>query len=1056
MFSTRHLIGTPQRGGGLNQTSNRIDFTPIGKSNKNKSKPSSHNIIELASPGNSTFDRTGDLFMDTTITTNFKQNAKPSTARSLNPTITRFGMDHNNILNNGMTSIKEQQMENHKLETENYNLKIKLATLTKFLDQTPEEQRDLLNHNIDLKQQLTEASTEIRSLKESLRELQYLTNKENGEYEMSKFKEQYDEMLDSKDDEIAKLERELQVIKADIINKSTHAENYSLDLQDQLDGLKQEVDELTNENETLRLKLEDFKDKEDDLKKVYEDTLSQLEKERNNHDSEYEIVSKELKKVSKEYQDLKYDYEVAILKIQDTRVEQDFKSKEIIETLRKDLKDSDHEISNLQDEIYRWKSKYETAQIESTRARGGSTKNMDELLSTQAQLRSLEDKMKTLEKNYSSVKRELEAKEQEINRATTSMNTRNEVNLSKLESKVEQLTRELKEKDREEYNLRSQIQALIKQSSQSEGSAENLKFYQTQFESLKARERNQREEINDLQTQINDLKLQIQNTRGDSDKFDHRLSKLQTENKELIDKLEFYESEYSLLEKAYKDAELEIKTIKSDLVRLDLTCKQLEEENRKLLEQYRSAAMTGDNFNSGKSALDELESFNRRKLEKEKQELIGEVNSMKHEINRMQSELEFAKSNQHIQQSSSIPYGVSDFYKSGNERVNFTSVVEEREIRIRELESRSKRLERLINEKDTTIETLEFKIQEMDRAKKLNILMEDDEKTDLMKQKSTNSTKIKILQLENENLQQEFKAEIDYYKNKLNALSAEKRETAYKPERESSVSPSIVSLLERQLEESQKLRNDLSKKLEESMMTRDDILFKSERFQRENSQLVEAVTVLEKKESMYRKENLNLEEKIKSLTQEVNRANHNCTRLADKLREVKYSENNLRKEDDMMVKKVQDLQSKNRLLSRDLDLLNSKMSSTHLSSSYETARKNLKDNELQYYKAKLYDMNLKANDLQIMNNFILSSIKNSNRLIKDDIIKLTRSGIYPDYAAMRMDKLSGNKKLTFKVLAKFVLALIRIKNRFEKAEKRKLQLFDLRTEIEKGKITLLD
>lgn len=1053
MFSTRNLIGTPQRFGG-NNNQNKIDFTPIGKSKRgNQNSHNSHGNKPLGGKFhqdvNSSFDHTGDdFFMDTTINS-FRQ--PPMVTATSTKGATRSGSRFSgNILNQGgVTSIKEQQLESQKLETENYNLKIKLATLTKFLDQTPEEQRELLHQNIDLKQLIVEQATEIRSLKEMLKEMDY--NKENGgaisgavsgagsgEFVL---KAEFDEMVEKYESELKKMEAlrhellinleqgkdEVHKLESDFSHlkeEYLHTEERENSIQERYKGLEMRLVQLENKNEELESINREIQGKYDKLKQQGSQSNSEFDK--------------------------LYD-EVETLR-QKLKSEQ-LQNETIVTQLENDLNSSKRETAGLKNDVDHWKSKY---LLYSQQGASSNQQLLQELDSVKDEVRGLKSQIRDLEFENEHLKKKSEAiKGVDVDG----------IEITRLSNKINSLSKELKGKDKEEYQLRSQINALIKKQQTETQGSETIKYYQTELDNYQARELKLKKELNEKKAEIENLgrQQQEQQTRlrdqlrdqqsrinDQSLGVNERIDKLLKENTEINDKLDFYEDEYSKLEKSNKEVELEVELLRNEKVRIHQKLELLEDENERLLKEIRRSNSNGHRVpgggaslgSGGNSALEELEAFKRQKLENERSQLVQEVDSLNRELRGLKTELEIERSRKTQRyENTNIPgyFPQVPVTPTTPSNYQFNSMLEDKDDRIRELKAKAKKLEIVVTEKDSTIDTLESKIRELDRANKLNFLVDDEEKADLIKLKSTQSSKIKILQLENDNLQKEFQAEIEFYKNKAAQLSVTAAAAA-----SASSNSSTIALLERQLKDAQLQKEEAISKLNDLMVKSDY----SNKYQRDNAQLLDMISDLEKNESSYKIEVNRLEIKVKTLNQELQKATNNCTRLADKVRELKQS-------DGLSSSKYHNLQFQNIKLERRIESLQDRLESLNSKPSMvkPPPSVSVKDNELKYYKAKIYDLNLRSNDLKIMNDFIMGSVKNSNQLIKDDIVRLTKAGIYPDYSTMR--KKDGGK-LTFKVLAKFVVAAVRIKNRFERAEKRKLQLHELKSEIERAKIMHLE
>lgn len=1014
LFSGKNLLGTPHRVSN-GSSKNKLEFTPIGVSNGRSAgsiggydlsppKSKSRSTYNARQPLNehkinqsyneSSFDNTLDNF-NTTINSFLKppissRNTANSIARKLYP-------ERNHILNNGMNSIKEQQLENHKLETENYNLKIKLATLTRFFDQTPEEQRELVTQNIDLKQQLMESAREIKQLKETITDLQYLSNKENSGDSVQKIEEmrlEYKHLLNEREAKLSEYERQIMSMQEEIAsNNNNH--RVSDDLLDKLEHLQLD-------NQSLRRQIDSLKI-----------TINQLE-----HDNDA---------VGNNFDDIHEQLETKNVQIRD-----------------------------LQADLSNWKEKYDFLNSE---YKGSKNLNSDNINQSKQEIMHLKSKIKDLEYKYMNAKNMLEQKDDDLNKMMESMND-DKNSVDKLDRKIDSLTIQLREKDKEEYNLRSQIKALIDQRTSNKDN--DYKFYESEIESLKLKEKRVLEQNNKLRIEVSELQDQLYQINTNSNSHDQRLKKLQEQKQELQDRLAYYENEYEILEKAFNNAELESDSLKSQQLKADERIIHLENENQLLLKQLKSSSAKLNN-----SALIELENFNRKQLETERKQLIEEVDSLKFDLKRVTNELEFTKHNKPVDINNQ--FLDSEYQKLLMEKNKLQFVADDNEIKFRELDAKCRKLQTIIDDKESIIENLEAKVREVDRNNKLKFLVEDDEKTELLKAKSNNESKMRLLQLENENLQKEFETQINFYKNKLEILLQRQEEDIYNNNHNKrnyeNQSSSIVLLLEKQLEDSQALRNEISQKLSAQIATNDDLKWKYEKLQKDNEQLVELSNALDKNEKFVKLENSQLEMRMKRLTQELNNTTRHCSKLVNKVKDFKQREliNEKYKTEDndwnksRLTSKCHDLQAHNSYLQNKLDTINSKLASTYISSPSNNDKKiKLLENELHYYRAKLYDINLRSNDLEIMYQFVMNAIRNSNRLIKNDIIKLTQCGIYPDYASMNLQKIQKGDKLSFKVLSKFVLAMVRIRRRSEKAEKRKIRLFELRNEIETDKITLLE
>ncbi|CCE88857.1 Piso0_001646 [Millerozyma farinosa CBS 7064] len=995
IFTNKNLIGTPNMMKN-SRYQNSLEFTPIGKRQTNNGR-SNH--------GGGNGDRAYNRGLRDDGRESFMESSFDNTVDQLNstmdfdkmPTVSRNMTNMTNgthkhmlggkeIVGNGLSSIKELQGESQKLETENYNLKIKLATLTRFLDQTPEEQRELLSQNVELKQQILQLTREIQTLKDSVRDLNFSNDKENNaeSEQIDYIKSNYKKIIQEKDELLSKYEDKIRLMKDELILKNAD-QHASDDALDKIEKLEFENEKIRHEADTLRDEIRYLENqgmsRKNDLANVMEQDRAK--------DAKILAMQTEIEQWNTRYDNLKSDYN------------------EAIKSLDKD---------------------------------NGQSKN--ELLALRSRLRDLEYK-------YSDAKDNLERRDMSFTQLEEQYSkTRSELNSVKL--LVDSLKAQLEDREREKIELRNQL--ITVQENQSAAINSEEAEYVKQIDELRKREASLLHKNQTLRDDVAEMQDRLYQINVNSSGSDQRLKNSEKQRRELEDKLAYYEKEYELVENALSNAESENKKMVSDKSRLENKIRLLEDDNRMLSSQLRESQQM-----PAHSALNELENFNRKKLEAEKSSLIDEVYSLKAELQKATRELEIERSS-HINHSK-----VASYQKLVSERDQLSFMLDDSSAKLKKMEAKCVHLKSIIDEKDLNIEEFESRIRTMEKEKAYKYQNEDSEKLQLLKDKANNESKLKLLQLENENIQRELETQANFYKSKIDALLLSKEQESYRNghSKDRNETDPVISLLEKQLEESQKTKEELNKKLSDTISSNSELKWKVEKLQKDNDQYCDLMNAMEKKEKYVKIENGQLELKVKDLVSDLNRVTRHCKKLAEKVAELKLKGNtelnSSKNQGHDLSSRYDNLQTDNAWLQRKISDLNDKLSGTSLSpsSSNQSLKINLLSNELQYYRAKLYDINMKANDFQIMYQFIMNAVKNSNAFLQNDILKLTHYGVYPDYAEMKLRKLDKGKSLSFKTLATFVLSAVRLRRRTEKSEKRKIKLFELRNEIEKARLSLI-
>lgn len=1101
MFSLKNLIGTPlkQDQGGEKQ----YEFTPIGGKSRvippaevireRESEreplgrarssinvfPTSRKLHDISVVNNmimdSSFDDTTANLHNITVT-----GIRPQSNSMNKPRNSQFG--GSKIVDNGMYSIKEQQNELQRLQTENYNLKIEVASLTKFLKQTPEEQRNMATENIELKQQLMESIRRIKELEVSVDELKF-NDKENASDQqvIDSIKLQYKQIVEERDDKIEELSNKIEFLQ----NKQPSVSHDVLDKLEYLQG----------DNQALRRKLDDLSA---NLGKIPEDVLIRL----NNANEENQILTSRIEALKRQLEEIEegnyqevahnrsFQSKIESLKeeIQESHLVRDNLVDKIndmesersslqdklrdMELERNSLHDKLREIelqrNSLADTLDHQKIEKDSLQSEIKALRQQLQNQKDDLISYENEAQSWKEKFRALDVEYDGVANTRNSAINSLKQELINLQDSKENEIRKLKRQVSLLSEDLEESKNLEMTLKAQLKAAVNSKADTSTRSKD-EFYKSEISAFKSKEARLMSEVSQLKEELAEFQDRAYQSNVDSGRY----QSLQKDHADLLDRIAYYEKEYSLVQDALKNAEAEVESLKKSK---NMAIEQLEEENKnkrstiaQLEEENSQLRKLGSTDNSG---VYEIEKAAKRRAEQEKQQLIEEVDDLKFQLRRIQKELEFEKTNKSntSRASGNNSYLESEVQKLSKEKNLLKLARNEDEIEIGELKSKCNKLQSVIGDKESLIESLESRIRDLNKQFKLHSLSDDRKSEDVFEVKKTYTHKLKQLEYEYEKLEADYKNQAAYYENKINELYDMhlKNDLSNGSEKFASTSP-ITVLLEQQLQHSRTLNDGLSKKLSdaisnESKLSRElsevrsslsEIVDKNEKLLKEKGHLEDVVSNFETDSKILKSENSRLELKTKNLANELNTSFKHCTKLANKLHEIDVSglkNSSLQEEDILKAKR------NNAYLRKQIDKLNQKLAFVKYSpppSPKKAPEEQLLKHQLQYYRAILHDMNLKYNDLSTMNDFIMKAIKNSNQSIKDDLLKLAHCGIYPDYSSMDLQKLRNGGKVSFKIIAQFVLAMVKIKRRKEKAETRRMKLKELKNEIEKESIEML-
>lgn len=924
----------------IGSQSGNLEFTPIGKR-----RPRQDRDAEVGKT-DTTFDTTEDLtqksgFSDSN-TFKMAQPVKPQP-----PTLSLFNgffSNKDNIVGDGTNSVQSLNGQIEKLQNENYNLKFEVATLTRYLRNTPEEQQNLVFENIELKKQQRE-DQKGGSDDDAFRAMKQL----------------YKELLEQKEQEM----RELQAENAKLANQLP-VSRVPPDLYDRLE-------ELQNDNQTLR-------------RRLAQDTTSAagsaatLQGENNDLRSELDRMERELGDKRHENAELSSQVQELQHKIAD--------SQDKLAECARDLRQVEADRNDLQDR-FKEKEQRMLQEIESLEAllRQSRSKAADSSYKDQltAEMQRLKDNMRTSENEAEA---RLRAKDREISELQAKLHAL-ERSLDHALGLSERLKRQISALEQELREKRD-LDSLSREKSAYDSSS-LVKLYEDQVRELRDKTTVMLEEKSALEADLFDLKSELNNITS-------KCNILEKENGDFQERFDFYEKEYAALAEEVEQKSNRILNLERLLLEpvFDRHDQRLERQVEVLEFQNKKLELEADEF--------------RRRMEKmaaEKQQALADS----------------------FDQTS----------------------------KIRDLQSMQSKLETKIRDKEEVIEALENRLRQNSthnlRSRQFtedpHMLKADFEYELRNAQREKDRLEKDLLRLQADLVDQQR-----YYENRLEDLKTQRKSETSASEN------AVVALLEGQLDEAQKevktlnlkqadyIRqiekmklNDRNEEYQEKLFALEERLRVA---QKDKTRLQLVIDSLETDAKILMSEKSQQELKIRNLDEELTKTTRHCHKLAKKVNDLDVLEYKSVQGDEKMKKA-------NLQLRAQVDQLNKKITSLKLAPpSPKSPRRprssdtRLLQNELLYFKAKLYETQVKLKDLMLVNSLVVASIKNADEVFKTELAKLAVVGVYPDY--------EERKKPLFRVLAKFVLAGVKIKNRAQRAKERNAQMLQLREDIERDRL----
>ncbi|PVH22204.1 hypothetical protein CXQ85_004874 [Candidozyma haemuli] len=914
-----------------------------------------------------------------------------------------FFKQKDKILGDGAGSAQEITARLEALQQENYNLKFEVATLTKYMRKAPEEQRQMVYENMELKQKLARAMEDLEKQPAAA-----VASSGSPERAMAAMKSSYKEALGEKDDIIGDLKAQVAQLQSEVSGKS------------KVPGeLYERLESLQNDNQSLRRQLTDSASRRDF-------SHNELQEENN-----------ELKA------------QVHQLQLQQSKVPSD--ANEQIGSLEGECKTLQRKLREAVDDLRSVEGQKEALESKQKAVKSETQALEQRIDSLVHEKKTLQDEKDSLDALVRQIRSQAPGKEKQIDELHAQM--------SKLNASTSRRDAQLKEATAEARDLRTRLRSLEDDILEKQHEVDRLSRKNTHLEKELAsnnsldryrplEDTNKASQV--FEEQIDELHKNSQRLKAEKRDLEDIIAELEdklargshskNDQQHVIDELhervDFYEKEYSSLVD-----EMERNSIKYDSLKEDLDAKELQLEHLKaeLRTAQRESQRTDTRYY-------ELE---KKRDEEKVYRLERQIDSLSSHNRQLEREMEDAKR-------------ASDLIAKEKDRL--VSEVHDMESRIRDNKLSQSKLETTVRDKEEVIEALESRLRTVSRDYRGKSYVEESygAKAELNYELQSLQREKERSERELERLQKELNDQQRYYENKLDVLKERARVESVPDD------SAMVALLESQLEEAKReikalevkqneaRKNDVSAALDDYRDRIAELESRVTSSQKDKSKLKEVIDTMETEMKILASEKTSLEVRARNLDSELTKTTRHCNRLARKINDidsVEYKNSNKNAEDILRAKKT------NAQLQAHIDSLNSKLAQASISNPFSAAPKTpnrrssteqrLQQNELLYYKAKLFEIQNKAKDLAQVHSMVMSSVRNADAEFRNELAKTALLGVYPEVEQRQA------KKPTFRVVAQFVLAAVKMKRRQERAEARKQQLLQLREEIEKDRITLL-
>lgn len=562
-----------------------------------------------------------------------------------------------------------------------------------------------------------------------------------------------------------------------------------------------------------------------------------------------------------------------------------------------------------------------------------------------------------------------------------------EQNMRLLKQNLQSLSNHEQDLEHEISKLKGQIKNL--QSSELKMIDEN-EALENQVSKLRHQIQQDESYITELRNHIEELQDRISKQHGDNDYIDS----LEKERRKLYDQLSSSEDQVLKLERSLNDARLEIKSLlklkdnKDDSL---LRYKELSESLQRDIEQLKHG----------------LRDQNR---------LINEIEELKSQLRK--SPTPVTQSNPYLEQELKRLSRKNDELQHVVDSMTMSS-----ESNLKDVVRENNKLKQILESREDDIERLSQKIHDLTRDSKMNMFNEDDEKLEMMKEIGKLKQKINLSNIEKDNLKEEYMMKLSIIRRQLQNES----------------NSSIIGALEDKLEQTLRSKDEMLINLSNKQQELDELTLKNSKLGKENKELEKIMFALEENETRLDSEN-------KKYLRDIQDLKSKCQRLMVKVKEQPENKDSLQmrlddanQEIDLLTSKYVDLrrnltekidklETSKRQLKTKLMEISDRAPQLPTPVSSPRPKSNIEEIEVKLLRLKLHENQMKMKDLQNYNKILNTSITKTNQLIRENISKLDDQIL--DTSASDMFEKS-RRKISFRVLAKFVLANVKLQNRLK-------------------------
>ncbi|ODV62251.1 Spc110p ASCRUDRAFT_74676 [Ascoidea rubescens DSM 1968] len=365
---------------------------------------------------------------------------------------------------------------------------------------------------------------------------------------------------------------------------------------------------------------------------------------------------------------------------------------------------------------------------------------------------------------------------------------------------------------------------------------------------------------------------------------------------------------------------------------------------------------------------------------------------------------------------------------------------------IKSHEKKIKTYKNKLSEKENFLEELENKFSESQKEFKREIQNKESEILELESEVLSKENKIKLLNKEIENVHEDHQTDFEMLKKK----------------NENKVN-SVNELLNSEIEELRKKRDELSTKLSVKEFENDDLTRQFEKIRNANKEYEEEIMkIKEDMKKMIDEYNRIKEEKkgeFKGKDKEILELRNERDRLESQLRKLNEDYKILRED---MVNKFEELFNSKKELNNVINKLNSQIKSLEINKEIDNEEEEkryrnklmLLDNQIKYYRNKFHEQIYITKDLKFLNSFMIKQIKSCNENLLYDLETLGNVGIEIGIDGENTRETPKRKK--FKTVALAVLAMVRLKNRYEKSIKQNVKMKAIVSNIESSRKVLIN